>query len=142
MLEFSNQILKRGYTIYISKNKIKSSLQGTYLKSFYDGIHPHELPQTELQNITYLPCIIEELDQGSMLQVSQSGYLVNGIIGQEKTEGPYCETTYLEVHGQQSSFDYHEMLVDLEVKLASSKRNKPDSVIQYTKLYKGVDRYE
>lgn len=49
MLEFSNQILKRGYTIYISKNKIKSSLQGTYLKSFYDGIHPHELPQTELQ---------------------------------------------------------------------------------------------
>lgn len=77
-----------------------------------------------------------------MLQVSQSGYLVNGIIGQEKTEGPYCETTYLEVHGQQSSFDYHEMLVDLEVKLASSKRNKPDSVIQYTKLYKGVDRYE
>lgn len=142
MLEFSNQILKRGYTIYISKNKSKGSLQGTYLKSFHDGIHPHELPKAELQNIIHLPYIMEELDQNGILQVSQYGYLVNGIIGQIKTEGPYCETEYLEVHGQQESFDYSEMLVDLEVKLAASKRNKSDNVTQYTKLYKGVDRYE
>ena len=142
MLEFSNQILKRGYTIYISKNKIKGQLQGTYLKSFCDGIHPYELPKQELQSIIHLPCIMEELDQNGILQVSQSGYLVAGIIGQQKTDGPYCEKEYLEVHGQKQSFDYHEMLVDLEVQLAASKRNKSDSVIQYTKLYKGVDRYE
>ncbi len=85
---------------------------------------------------------MEELEQGGLLQVFQSGYTITGILGQQKTESPYCENKYLEVHGQKQSLDYHEMLVDLEVELASPKRNKSESVIQYIKLYEGVDRYE
>lgn len=142
MLELSEVVLKRGYTIYISKKPGQHKLLGTYQKSFQDGLHPHELPYKELSPLVHLSNIVEKLEQGNILQVHQSGYLINGAIGEKKTEGPYCQTNYLEVAGQQEEYNYHAMLINLDMQLAKLKENKSENVIQYKKLYKGVDRYE
>ena len=142
MLEFSERVIRLGYTIFINKNPNTHKLQGTYLKSFNDGIHPSDLPEKELMPFQFLANINQYLDEGALLQIHQDGYQTNGVLGKKATEGPYCETEYLEVIGQKSEFSYHEMLIDLDVQLAQTKSNQSNNAIQYTKLYKGVDRYE
>lgn len=141
MLEISDMILRQGYTIFISKKK-EGNLQGSYLKYFADGLHPDVLQQSQLRPFIHLPNILEQLEKGSILQVNQSGYYVYGILGEEKTEGPYCESQYLEVIAQNSAFSYYEMLIDLDNQLAAAKELPAPKAGQYIKLYKGVERYE
>lgn len=142
MLEFSEGVLKRGYTIYVSKKVGQSKLQGTYLKGFRDGLHPQELPEKELSPLIHLSNIVEYLEQGNILQVHQDGFSINGVVGTKKTEGQYCGTEYLEVVEQKSGYNYQEMLIDLDMELSYRKNQRSNQANQYTKLYKGADRYE
>lgn len=137
MFKFSEKVLRQGYTIYISKRN--DIIQGTYLQSFQDGIHAFELPVDEIAPLTYFDTLLSSIEAGALLQVRQSGPQITGTIGLKKTEGPYCETEYLEVLGEKRDFDYVDTLIGLD---ASLKETNKGNVIQYTKLYKGVDRYE
>lgn len=143
MLELSNIVLKRGYTITISKQKGQDSLHGSYVKRFPNGLHPYELPEEEIKPLHNFPNIVERLNDGAILQVSKPICLLQGIVGKEKTEGPYCETEYLEVHAQISTESYFELLYNLDMQLASMRtQDEPNDQKQYRKLYKGEDRYE
>lgn len=140
MLDLSQRVLKSGYTIYISKKA--DNLHGTYLQDSANGLHVYELPQEELEPLTNFNGILTYLNNGALLQVHQRGPQITSVIGMEKTEGPYCETKYLEVQGEKRDFDYVDTLVGLDIELANQQSNNKNDVIQYTKLYKGVDRYE
>lgn len=142
MLEFSEGVLKKGYTIFISKKSGQYGLQGVCLKSSQSGLSPYELPEKELTPLIHLPNIVEQLGQGALLQVRQNGFSINGTIGCRKTEGPYCETELLEVIEEEEGLNYHEMLVDLDMKLSCEKVQQANQSGQYTKLYKGADKYE
>ena len=143
MLELSEIVLKRGYTITISKLNGQKKLQGSYKKRFPNGLHPYELPETELQVYQELPNILERLEQGEILQITKPMYLFEGIIGIEKLEGPYGEISFLEEHEENKSENLRELLCDLDIKLATSKTQiKSTDQKQYRKLYKGEDRYE
>lgn len=136
-------VLRQNYIVYIRKRKGKETITGTYLKNFTDGIHPYEIPTKELESIKHLPEIMELLDSGALLQIDMPDYLIRAIIGNEKTEGPYCETEYLEVIDEKKGYSFPGTLVDLDISLASNlnKRRKGE-VKEYKKLYKGVDKYE
>ena len=143
MLEKSTSALRNGYTIYISKRKGAHGLSGSFQKKDQAGLHPYELPEKELRPLIHFANIVEKLEDGNLLQVHQDGFLIKGIIGPIKTEGPYCEKEYFEVVQEYSASDYHEMLVDLDFKLADQKTETASIAVQYTKLYKGVnERYE
>ena len=63
-------------------------------------------------------------------------------MGVKKTEGAYCEKEYLEVREQLIGDDYHNLLIDLDIRLASKQTGNTLNAMQYKKLYKGVERYE
>lgn len=136
MLDLSEKLLKEKYIIFISKKK---ELSGIYLKAFKDGIHPHELPKSELTPIKQLTNIMEQLNSGALLQIYSTGYLINATIGRKMTEGPYCENNYLEVITELNGDNYQELLIDLDIKLTKEKKEH-DKINK--KLYKGAIKYE
>lgn len=98
MFKFSEKVLREGYTIYISKRN--DTIQGTYLQNLHDGIHAFELPVEEIAPLTYFDTILSSIETGALLQVHQRGAQITSTLGLKKTEGPYCETEYLEVLGE------------------------------------------
>ncbi len=140
MLDLPNVVLKNGYTITIGKTQ--NILRGSYIKRFSDGLHAYELPSEDLESLHQFPSIIESLSQSQILQVSMPTYLMCGIIGEKKTEGPYCENEYLEVHEQQLACNYYELLSKLDKEISKSKQDGASVPKQYKKLYKGESRYE
>lgn len=138
MFELSNRFLHQGYTITISSKENK--LQGSCIKKFSDGIHPYELPSDELIIIQTFPNIIEQLSQGCILQITMPTLLLCAIIGEERTEGPYCENKYLDVKDRVYETNYYRVLSSLDTKL--SLCNDLSGPKQYKKIYEGESRYE
>ena len=143
MLELSEFVLRRGYTLFISKRRYTAKIQGTYSKYLADGLHFSELPLEELKPLQKLPNIMEHLSRGEILQISMPEYPFEGIIGSMKTESTYCEKGYLEVHEESKDYNLHKMLVELDTKLSITQRHESaQDAVQYKKLYKGESRYE
>lgn len=142
MLELSENILRQGYTITITKERNTDKIQGLYTKKMSEGLHAYELPQEELKVISHLPNIGELLSDGEMLQASMPGLSFQTTIGSEKTEGPHCETKYLEVHGEAQSFGYCDCLISLNEQLGAKRWQQDTKAPQYKKLYRGENKYE
>lgn len=142
MLEISENILRQNYTIIINKKKNENSIQGIYVNSFNKEIKQHRLPESELKVIRLLPNIMEYLRIGALLQVQISGYSINAILGREEKQGLCSEGSNLEVIEQLDRENYHELLVDLDMKLATNiEQHNREFVKKYRKLYKG-EKYE
>ena len=138
MFGLSDRYLQQGYIVTISKKENK--IQGSYIKKFSDGLHPYELPPEELMTIQTFPNIDERLSQGCILQVSMPTLLLCGIIGEERTEGPYCENKCLDVKEQVYETNFYRILSSLDTKL--SLHDDFSIHKQYKKIYKGESEYE
>ena len=139
-MKIAEHALINGYVIYISKRKGK--LNGSYLKYVQKkGICPYELTDEEMKPIENLKEIMNSLEKGSLLQISAEGCIIRSMIGNIKTEGPYCEKEFFEVIEETAKSNYYESLIDLNLKLAVNQNNL-DKNKELKKLYKGVDRYE
>lgn len=141
MLELSRKILDNGQTIFLKLNK-NLGLKGIYFKYFKDGICPDEMPESELTPIRLLPNLMEELKKGAIIQLNKKDYMIDALLGYEKTEGTFDEIKYLEVHHKFRSYDYHQLLIDIDIKLAESKEKVTSDVKEYKKLHKGDSKYE
>lgn len=147
-MNLANRALRSNYTIFISKNKEQEEIIGSMIRYISGiGIEPYSFPKEYVEPIKKLTEVINLLDCGSLLQISSDGLHINSIIGNKKTEGPYCETKYLEVIEQAKGTTYYESLVNLNVAIAANDKNsknsiKPDGLKEYKKLYEGVQEYE
>lgn len=141
MLELSKKILDNGQTMFLKLNK-SLGLQGTYFTYFKDGICPDKLPESELTPIRLLSNLMEELKKGATIQFHKSDYMIDSLIGYEKSEGIFNEIKYLEIYHRFRGYDYHQLLIDIDIKLAESKENITSDVKEYKKLYKGDSKYE
>ena len=143
-----NRALRSNYTIFISKNKDQEEIKGSMIRYIPGvGVEPYSFPKESMEPIKELINIIDLLEDGSLLQISSDGLYINSIIGNEKTEGPYCETKYLEVIEAAKGTTYYESLVNLNVAIAANDKNsknsiKPSGLKEYKKLYEGVQEYE
>ena len=144
-MNIADLLLRSDYTIYITKNKEKDELVGTKIKKLQRGLHADELPKDAIIPIQKLNEIQELLENDYLLQVTRDGYSINSVIGTKKTEGPYCETKYLEVENEAKGFSYYESLVNLNIAIEAEKKEvsiKSKDLKEYKKLYEGVDKYE
>lgn len=144
-MNIADVLLRSNYTIYIKKDKRKDELVGTKIKETKKGLFADDLPKDAIIPINKLNAIMEKLEEGHLLQVSKEGHAIYSIIGMKKTEGPYCETEYLEVRNEEKGFSYYESLVNLNMNIEREKEMvsiKSNDLKEYRKLYKGVDKYE
>lgn len=142
-MNIADVLLSSDYTIYIKKNKEKNELIGTKVKKIKKGLLVDDLPKDAIIPINNLKEIIEKLEKGYLLQITKDGYAICSIIGMEKTEGPYCETKYLEVTNEEKGYSYYESLVNLNMNIEKEKVSiKSKELKKSKKLYKGVNKYE
>lgn len=135
------QNLKEGFTILI--NSHGEELHGTALKTEARGLIPKEINKEELKIFTILPNIRGKINEATnnLLQISYQAGIFHLALGCEKTEGPYCETEYLEIQDELSSAHFLSGLTDLETNLASSKTSETEKT--YRKAYRlRSDKYE
>lgn len=130
------QELREQFTIIISSHD--DNFHGIALKNTKNGLFPKPLANQELKFMTLLPNIKRELEQEKILQMHYRDRNFHLQIGKVKTEGEYCETSYLEVSTEQKSPYLLTALTDLENKL--NKKEGKNCVLR--KAYKVGNKYE
>ena len=113
---------------YISSDK-EDSIKVTALIKTKQGVVPYEIKKPTF--ISSFPLLMQKLKEGKIIYLNSS----NGYIGEEKTEGPYCEEQIFISEYDDNNGDFLELLSLLEQKVKSNK-TVPKKLVKIGSEYK------
>ncbi len=140
-----NDLLRRGYTLFLSYSKEKEQPTGVYLKDTNRGVHPIEIGEKEKDFIQLHSTLLQKLKEGETLQMYTSlrpnliRLQVQAQLGTKKKEGPsYKEPEFFEIEEEAIGENFQDALLQLEKECRKIKPSK-----QKRKVFRnGGVRYE
>ena len=114
--------------IYISYNQ-EDEFKVTALAKTEKGLVPYEIKKPTF--INSFPLLIKKLKEGKTIYINSN----HGYIGEEKTQGPYCEEQVFISEYDDNNGDFLELLNLLEQKVKNNK-TAPKKLVKVGPEYK------